>query len=113
MPKHERMVSLLFRHGPGVPAMRAPGRRSVWPERLARTPGHDGKGKACPALWFAPGPHQYFRINATIRPCTFTLSGGKMRVSYRSLHGSRAIELPFRRRRFKVTSLSSTSATTI
>ena len=36
-----------------------------------------------------------------------------MRVSCRTLHGSSAIELPRRRSRFSVTSLSSTRATTI
>src|SRR5690606_7462345 len=53
------------------------------------------------------------RIRPTTRPWIFTWSGPKIRVSYFLLAGSRATELPFWRKRFRVTSLSSMSATTM
>src|SRR3546814_5004911 len=59
------------------------------------------------------GSQLYRRSSPTSRPCTRTRSGPKLRVSTDGLAGSSATELARRRRRFRVTSLSSTSATTM
>ena len=54
-----------------------------------------GGGEAELAL---PRRHQYFRSRATSLPCTFTLSAGTIWTLWAGFAGSRAIDLPCRRR---------------